>query len=191
MSSTNLKLNGTSEDDMKVISAHLQDSITQVKNIAHLKKNKIFLIKFNSFMWEDIEKGVFTKNKRIISVLKFENVINVNSKNLNQKNTERFLDFLAIETKLLSDKNYEVKLNFAGDILIKLNLEIIECFLEDISDPWETKNKPKPKQKQCIKINKSCGTIINTYNCCPGLKCIFPPPLSPFPPPESGTCQKE
>jgi len=143
MDRKNLKLNGTSEDDIKVISAHLQDSITQVKNIAHLKKNKIFLIQFNRFMWEDIEKGVFRKNKRIISVLKFENVINVNSKNLNQKNTERFLDFLAIETKLLSDKNYEVKLNFAGDILIKLNLEIIECFLEDISDPWETKNKPK------------------------------------------------
>ena len=143
MSNKNLKLNGTSEDDIKVISAHLQDSITQVKNIAHLKKNKIFLIQFNRFMWEDIEKGVFRKNKRIISVLKFENVINVNSKNLNQKNTERFLDFLAIETKLLSDKNYEVKLNFAGDILIKLNLEIIECFLEDISDPWETKNKTK------------------------------------------------
>ena len=143
MSNKNLKLNGTSEDDIKVISAHLQDSITQVKNIAHLKKNKIFLIQFNRFMWEDVEKGVFRKNKRIISVLKFENVINVNSKNLNQKNTERFLDFLAIETKLLSDKNYEVKLNFAGDILIKLNLEIIECFLEDISDPWETKSKPK------------------------------------------------
>ena len=143
MDRKNLKLIGTSEDDIKVISANLQDSITQVKNIAHLKKNKIFLIQFNRFMWEDIEKGVFRKNKRIISVLKFENVINVNSKNLNQKNTERFLDFLAIETKLLSDKNYEVKLNFAGDILIKLNLEIIECFLEDISDPWETKNKPK------------------------------------------------
>ena len=94
-------------------------------------------------MWEDIEKGVFRKNKRIISVLKFENVISVNSKNLNQKNTERFLDFLAIETKLLSDKNYEVKLNFAGDILIKLNLEIIEFYLEDIIDPWEKKNKPK------------------------------------------------
>ena len=150
MSSKNLKLNGTSEDDIRVISAHLQDSITQVKNIAHLKKNKIFLIQFNRFMWEDVEKGVFRKNKRIISVLKFENVINVNSKNLNQKNTERFLDFLAIETKLLSDKNYEVKLNFAGDILIKLNSEVIECFLEDISDPWETKNKPKHDLINCL-----------------------------------------
>ena len=83
------------------------------------------------------------RNKRVISVLKFENVISVYSKNLNQKNKDRFLDFLAIETKLLSDKSYEIKLNFAGDILIKINSEVIECFLEDISDPWETKNKPK------------------------------------------------
>ena len=143
MTNKNLKLIGKTEDDLKVISAHLQDSIVHTKDIANLKKNSIFLIQLNRFMWEDIEKGVFRKNKRIISVLKFENVISVISKNLNQKNTERFLDFLAIETKLLSDKNYEVKLNFAGDILIKLNLEIIECFLEDTSDPWETKNKPK------------------------------------------------
>ena len=142
MEEKNLKLNAISEEDIKVISAHLQDSITQVKNIAHLKKNRIFLIQFNRFMWEDVEKGVFRKNRRILSVLKFENVISVYSKNLNQKNTERFLDFLAIESKFLSDKNYEIKLNFAGDILIKLNLEIIECFLEDISDPWDTKNKP-------------------------------------------------
>ena len=143
MSYKNLKLLANSEEDLRVISAHLQDSITQVKNIAHLKKNRIFLIQFNRFMWEDIEKGVFRKNRRIQSVLKFDNILDVFSKNINQKKSDRFLDFLAIETKLLSDKNYEVKLNFAGDILIKLNLEIIECFLEDISDPWETKNKPK------------------------------------------------
>ena len=139
----NLKLIARTEDDLRVVSAHLQDSIVNLSNIANLEQNKIFLMQLNRFMWEDVEKGVFRKNKRIISILKFENVVGVNSKNLNQKNTERFLDFLAIETKLLSDKNYEVKLNFAGDILIKLNLEIIECFLEDISDPWETKNKPK------------------------------------------------
>ena len=139
----NLRLNANSEEDLKVISAHLQDSITQVKNIANLKKNRIFLIQLSRFMWEDVEKGVFRKNKRVQSVLKFENVINVYSKNINQKNKDRFLDFLAIESKLLSDKSYEIKLNFAGDILIKINSEVIECFLEDISDPWKTKNKPK------------------------------------------------
>ena len=142
MSYKNLRLLANSEEDLRVISAHLQDSITQVKNIAHLKKNRIFLIQFNRFMWEDIEKGVFRKNRRIQSVLKFDNILDVFSKNINQKKSDRFLDFLAIETKCLSDKSYQIKLNFAGGILIKLNAEIIECFLEDQGDSWETKNKP-------------------------------------------------
>ena len=143
MDNKNLKLNANSDEDLRVISAHLQDSIVQVKNIIHLKKNRIFLIQFNRFMWEDVEKGVFRKNKRVQSIFKLENVISAHSRNLNQKNQERFLDFLAIETKLLSDKSYEIKLNFAGNILIKINAEVIECFLEDLGEPWETKNKPK------------------------------------------------
>ena len=143
MHNKNLKLNATSEEDLRIISAHLQDSITQIKNIAHLKKNRIFLIQFNRFMWEDVEKGIFRKNRRVQSILKFENIIGVYSKNLNQRNNDRFLDFLAIETILLSDKSYQIKLNFAGDILIKLNAEVIECFLEDLGEPWTTKNKPK------------------------------------------------
>ena len=118
-----LKLKANSEDDLRVISAHLQDSITQVKNIAHLKKNRIFLVQFNRFMWEDVEKGVFRKNKRIQSILKFENVIKVFSKNLNQKNINRFLDFLAIETKILSDKSYEIK-TIAGYIFMNKNILI-------------------------------------------------------------------
>ena len=143
MNNKNLKLNAISVEDLRVISAHLQDSITQVKDIVHLKKNRIFLIQFNRFMWEDVEKGIFRKNKRVQSILKFDNVIKVHSKNLNQKNKDRFLDFLAIESLLLADKSYEIKLNFAGDILVKLNAEVIECFLEDLGEPWITKNKPK------------------------------------------------
>ena len=143
MSVKNLKLIAKTEEDLRVISAHLQDSITQVKDIVHLKKNRIFLIQFNRFMWEDVEKGIFRKNKRVQSILKFDNVLKVHSKNLNQKNKDRFLDFLAIESLLLSDKSYEIKLNFAGDILVKLNAEVIECFLEDLGEPWITKNKPK------------------------------------------------
>ena len=143
MSNVFLKLNATTTEDLKVISAHLQDSITQPGNIVHLKKNRILLIQLNRFMWEDVEKGVFRKNKRILCILKFENVLSVYSKNLNQKKKDNFLDFLAIESKLLSDKSYEIILHFAGDKLIKVNLEVIDCFLDDQGEPWETKNKPK------------------------------------------------
>jgi hypothetical protein len=138
-----LKLNATTIEDLKVLSAHLQDSITQPGNILHLNKNRILLIQFNRFMWEDVEKGVFRKNKRILSILKFENVLSVNAKNLNQKKKDHFLDFLAIESKLLSDKSYNIILHFAGNKLIKINSEVIDCFLDDQGEPWETKNKPK------------------------------------------------
>ncbi len=38
MEKKSLKLNAVSQNDLQVMSAHLQDSITQIKNIAHLKK---------------------------------------------------------------------------------------------------------------------------------------------------------
>ena len=88
MKAKNLKLIARTDEDLRIISAHLQDSIVSTKNIASLKKNKIFLMQLNRFMWEDIEKGVFRKNKRIRTILKFENVIEVNSKNINQSSKD-------------------------------------------------------------------------------------------------------
>tara|TARA_B100000900_G_scaffold374941_1_gene356551 strand:+ start:216 stop:659 length:444 start_codon:yes stop_codon:yes gene_type:complete len=141
----NLKLIAKTNEDLRVISAHLQDSIVNTSDIANLKKNRIFLMQLNRFMWEDVEKGVFRKNKRIRTMLKFENVLRVTSKNVNQKKKERFLDFLAIETLKMPDKNYEMNLIFSGDVIIKLVTEAIEVTLDDQGKPWESKNKPRHK----------------------------------------------
>ena len=100
-------------------------------------------MQLNRFMWEDVEKGVFRKNKRIRTILKFENVIEVTSKNINLKNNDKFLDFLAIENKQLPDKNSEMKLIFSGDSIIRIMAEVIEVTLDDQGEPWDTKNKPK------------------------------------------------
>ena len=94
-------------------------------------------------MWEDVEKGVFRKNKRIRTILKFDNVIEVNSKNIDQNKKDKFLDFLAIESRQMPDKNYEMNLIFSGNAIIKVTAELIEVILDDQGSPWETKNKPK------------------------------------------------
>ena len=145
MKAKNLKLIANSEEDLRVISAHLQDAIVSTKDIAHLKSNRIFLLQLNRFMWEDIEKGVFRKNKRIRTFLKFDNVLKVSSKNIKQKNTSRFLDFLTIESNLLDDKSYEINLIFSGDSIIKVNSEVIDVTLDDQGLPWESKTTPKHK----------------------------------------------
>ena len=78
-------------------------------------------------MWEDVEKGVFRKNKRIRTVLKFENVIKVHSKNINQTKKDKFLDFLTIETNVMPDKTMKWT-SFTGDSIIKVISEVIEVF---------------------------------------------------------------
>ena len=141
----NLKLIARTEDDLRVVSAHLQDSIANVSDIANLEKNKIFLMQLNRFMWEDVEKGVFRKNKRIRTIIKIENVINVHAKNINQSKKDKFLDFLTIETNRMPDNNYEMKIVFAGDSIIKIIAEVIEVTLDDQGNAWDTKNIPKHK----------------------------------------------
>jgi hypothetical protein len=139
----NLKLLATSEDDLKVIAAHLQDAIVSVQDIANLKKNRIFLIQLNRFMWEDVEKGIFRKNKRIRTILKFDNIVSVSSKNINNRVSKIFLDFLTIESKKMTDKSYEIKLIFSGDAVIKIKTEVIDITLDDQGSPWESKTQPK------------------------------------------------
>ena len=143
MKPKNLKLIARSDDDLRVISAHLQDSIGSTSHIANLKKNKIFLMQLNRFMWEDVEKGVFRKNKRIRTILKFENVLEVSVKNISQSTKDKFLDFLAIESNQLGNNNVEINLIFSGDSMIKIIAEVIEASLDDQGEYWETKNKPK------------------------------------------------
>ena len=146
MKPKNLKLIARSVEDLRVVSAHLQDAIVNINDIANLKKNKILLLQLNRFMWEDVEKGVFRKNKRIRSILKFENVIKVKSRNINLAGKDKFLDFLTIETNQMIDNNYEMKILFTGDSILKVIAEVIEVTLDDQGEAWDTKNKPKHKE---------------------------------------------
>ena len=43
----------------------------------------------------------------------------------------------------MPDKNYEMKIIFAGDAIIRVISEVIEVTLDDQGVAWDTKNKPK------------------------------------------------
>ena len=145
MKAKNLRLIARTEEDLRVVSAYLQDSIASISDIANLKSNKIFLMQLNRFMWEDVEKGIFRKNKRIRTILKFDNILEVHSKNINQSKKDKFLDFLAIESTRMPDKNYEMKIIFSGNSTIKIISEVVEVTLDDQGEAWDTKNKPRHK----------------------------------------------
>ena len=104
----NLKLMGKNQEDLKVISAYFQDSIVAVKDIVFLEKNRIFVMIVNRFMWEDIEKGIYRQNKRIKCAIKFEGILKVKSKKINQKNKNKRLECLTIECNEILGKNNEI-----------------------------------------------------------------------------------
>ena len=141
----NLKLIGKNQEDLKVISAHSQDSIVTVKDIIFLEKNRIFLMMVNRFMWEDIEKGIYRKNKRIRCAIKFEGILKVKSKKINQKNKNKLLECLAIKCNQILNKNYEIIFFFAGGAAITLISESIEVVMHDLGASWNVKHIPKHK----------------------------------------------
>ena len=137
-----LKLLGRNQEDLKIISAYLQDSILIVKDIVFLKQNRTFIMLVNRFMWEDVEKGVFRQNKRIRCAIKIEEVIKVESKNINQKNKNKPLECLAIKCSSIFDETYKMKIFFAGDSIITIISEVIEVALHDLGKPWNVKHIP-------------------------------------------------
>ena len=140
-----LKLIGKNQEDLKTISAYLQDSVIIVKDILFLKRNKIFIMILNRFMWEDAEKGVFRKNKRIRCAVKFEEVIKVQSKNINQKNNKKPLEYLAIKSSFMSNNFFKIKIFFSGGGIITITSEVIEVSMNDLGKPWNVNYFPLHK----------------------------------------------
>ena len=140
-----LKLIGKNQENLKVISAYLQDSIVVVNDMVFLKQNKTFIMIVNRFMWEDFEKGIFSEVKRIRCAVKFEEVLEVKSNNINQKNKKRSLEYLAIKCSSNIDETYNIKVFFAGDSVITILSEAIEVFMRDLGKPWYVKHAPLHK----------------------------------------------
>ena len=140
-----LKLIGKNQEDIKVISAYSQDSIVAVKDMIFLKKNRIFVMMVNRFMWEDIEKGIHRQNKRIRCAIKFEEILKVKSQKINQKNRNKILECLAIKCNQTTEKNYEIKIFFSGGAAIILIGESIEVTMHDLGKSWIVKHIPKHK----------------------------------------------
>ncbi len=141
----NLKLMARNKEDLKVMSAYCQDSLVFIKDMVFLKKNKNFIMMVNRFMWEDAEKGAFRQSKRIRCAIKFDEVLKVKSKKINQKNKNRVLEFLAIKCNEIPNNNYEIKILFAGESAITLVTEFIEVIMHDLGQAWNVKHFPKHK----------------------------------------------
>ena len=140
-----IQLIGNNIEDVKIISAYCQDSVVAVRDIVFLKKNKKFVIIVNRFMWENYDNNTFKEHKRIRSAIKFEQVLKVKSKKINQKKKNKLLEVLAIECNYSLNKNYKINFFFSGGGIITLVAEFIEVTMNDLGNSWSVKHFPEHK----------------------------------------------
>ena len=112
-------------DGLQVVSAACSSGKVRVADIKYLLSNKVFLLSIERTKIETDQE-----DKRINSVLRFNNVLKVKSKNIDQNKKELEIELMAIDY-LKNNNDYEINLMFENNVHISLEVEALEILLED------------------------------------------------------------
>ncbi len=139
-----LSLRCEKDQDIKVISSLLQDSLVSNADIYFERTQKTFAFIANRFCWERVSrKKTDFSYYRVLSGVNIQNVISVKQKNLIQKKnneTALFYNLLTIEYDSVSN---EITLIFSQGISVKLSISKLNIFIRDLNEPYPTQQIPE------------------------------------------------
>lgn len=139
---TQLKLVALDAEDLAIISAHVQDAVLKVGDLAWRTGEKRFALAMNRFVWENRPRFFVKQNERRRSALHFDRVMSVTSTGIDRSKPEDVLSLLALRFLPGEAPAGEVELVFSGDGSIRLGVECIEARLTDLGAAWETSSRP-------------------------------------------------
>ncbi len=141
-----LKLIALDAEDLDVVSAHLQDAVVTVGEMAYLKADRRFAAIANRFDWTDavVSRAARKKSyKRRRAGLRFERVLGAQVTGIDLADKRHVLSILAIRFEPTSAPEGHITIAFAGQAAIRLHVECIEAALTDLGAAWATKAKPE------------------------------------------------
>ena len=122
------KILGNDPESLQMIAALSSGSKVKVSEIKYLASNKVFLLSIVRMSKEKEQD-----DKAINSILRFDFISVVKSKNIDQSNQEKILELLSIDY-LKNNDDYEITLIFNNNAQIVLSSDTLECRLEDQSN---------------------------------------------------------
>tara|TARA_Y100000817_G_C16641650_1_gene448654 strand:+ start:30 stop:419 length:390 start_codon:yes stop_codon:yes gene_type:complete len=128
MSNYLAKILGNDQESLRMIAALSSGAKVKVSNIKYLASNKVFLLSV-----ERMSKENEQDDKKINSILRFDFITKVKSKNIDQSKQEKILELLSIDY-LKNNDDYEITLIFNNNAQIVLSSDTLECRLEDQSN---------------------------------------------------------
>jgi hypothetical protein len=138
-----LKLVAFDEEDLKILSAHAQDSLMRVGDLDFQPSHKRFLVPMNRFVWEG-KRGFLSRlhNERHRSVLHFDRVASMKATGISRDKPDDILSLLAIRFEPAEPPSGTVELVFSGRAAIRLEVDYIEARLADLGAAWEASSRP-------------------------------------------------
>lgn len=148
---TKLQLIAFDNEDLNVVSAHLQDAIVRVGDMALLPREKRFAAIFNRFDWarlataDDALRNGQPELARLRTALRFERVLGAKLSGIDVARTDDVLVLLALsfESSGPDDPAGTVMLTFAGQAAIRLEVECLEAEMKDLGPSWAARSRPR------------------------------------------------
>ncbi|MDX8463422.1 DUF2948 family protein [Mesorhizobium humile] len=137
-----LKLIALDEQDLSIVSAHVQDAVMKVSDLEYLPAAKRFVLTMNRFVWEAKSGLLRQHNERRQSVLHFDRVLGAKTSGIQRDKPAEVLSLLAISFIAISKPAGIVELVFSGGGTIMLDVECVEARLADVGGAWEATSRP-------------------------------------------------
>jgi hypothetical protein len=126
------KLIALDEDDLAVISAHVQDSHVRTGNIRWRQDEKRLVIALERL---DLDQELEGKLPcQLVSALRFDRVLSVKSRNVAMDKPDAALDLIGLEFSATDAPGGKVTLLFSGRGAMQIEVECLECELADLGE---------------------------------------------------------
>lgn len=133
-----LRLIALDQEDLAVMSAHLQDAVVRLGDLAYLPRERRFALVARRFDWE----AAPDVPRRRLTGLHFDRVLSARSRGIERTNPDAILNLLAITFEETVSPSGTATLLFSDGGAIQLELECIESQMKDLGPVWQAETRP-------------------------------------------------
>ena len=140
-----LKLLALDEEDLNIVSAHVQDAVMKVGDLDFVAATNQFVVPMYRFAWEKEASERRPQPERRNAMLHFDRVLSAKLAGISRDKPDEVLSLLAVTYSVTEAPAGTIDLLFAGGGTIRLEVECIEARLADLGGAWGASARPAHK----------------------------------------------
>jgi hypothetical protein len=133
-----LRLLAEDAEDLKIISAALQDAVAKMGDIRWEQRTRRLTIEFNRFRWEAAD----TSLQRVRAGLQLGGVLGVQARRLRRDRKDAVVELLAVTFVPGEAPGGVIAFEFAGGGDLRAEVECVDAIMADLSRAWPARGAP-------------------------------------------------